>query len=85
MTDALSPGDFALFLLGSGEAAPRKRARDQQADAAGLYDPLYQIQRGIVEVGCWMHGRRGFFEARTAELRRDLPQWVRASITMGRG
>jgi hypothetical protein len=36
MTDPLSPRDFALFLLGSGEAAPRKRARDQQADAAGL-------------------------------------------------
>lgn len=30
------PRDFALFLLGSGEAAPRQRARDQQADAAGL-------------------------------------------------
>jgi hypothetical protein len=30
------PKDFALFLLGSGEAAPRQRARDQQADAAGL-------------------------------------------------
>jgi hypothetical protein len=30
------PKDFALFLLGSTEAAPRQRARDQQADAAGL-------------------------------------------------
>jgi hypothetical protein len=30
------PRDFALFLLGSGDAAPRQRARDQQADAAGL-------------------------------------------------
>jgi hypothetical protein len=30
------PKDFALFLLGSGESAPRARARDQQADAAGL-------------------------------------------------
>src|SRR3954453_8956516 len=36
MTDELSPRDFALLLLGSGETAPRKRARDQQADAAGL-------------------------------------------------
>ena len=36
MTDALSPRDFALLLLGSGETAPRMRARDQQADAAGL-------------------------------------------------
>ena len=31
-----TPRDFALLLLGSGEAAPRLRARDQQADAAGL-------------------------------------------------
>jgi hypothetical protein len=30
------PKDFALFVLGSGEVAPRQRARDQQADAAGL-------------------------------------------------
>jgi len=31
-----TPRDFALLLLGSGEAAPRTRARDQQADDAGL-------------------------------------------------
>ena len=30
------PRDFALFLLGSSETAPRQRARDQQADDAGL-------------------------------------------------
>jgi hypothetical protein len=36
MSDELSPRNFALLLLGSGETAPRKRARDQQADAAGL-------------------------------------------------
>jgi hypothetical protein len=30
------PKDVALFLLGSGETTPRQRARDQQADAAGL-------------------------------------------------
>lgn len=32
----IRPKDFALLLLGSGESAPRTRARDQQADAAGL-------------------------------------------------
>jgi hypothetical protein len=32
----IRPRDFALLLLGSGEAQPRLRARDQQADAAGL-------------------------------------------------
>ena len=34
--ERISPRDLALFLLGSGEASPRTRARDQQADAAGL-------------------------------------------------
>jgi len=32
----LRPRDFALLLLASGGAAPRQRARDQQADRAGL-------------------------------------------------
>src|ERR1051325_5326240 len=36
MTDPLRPRDFALLLLASGDAAPRQRARDQQADHAGL-------------------------------------------------
>jgi transposase len=35
-----------------------------QADAASVYHPLYVPGRGIVEVACWMHARRGFFEAR---------------------
>ena len=33
---ALRPGDFAVLLLSSGAAPPRQRARDQQADRAGL-------------------------------------------------
>ncbi len=42
-----------------------------QADAANLYDGLYrQPQRGLVEVGCWMHARRKFFEARTSDRQR---------------
>jgi hypothetical protein len=32
----LRPRDFALLLLASGGALPRQRARDQQADRAGL-------------------------------------------------
>src|SRR5262245_19170235 len=36
MTEPFIPRDFALLLLGSGDATPRQRARDQQADAAGL-------------------------------------------------
>src|SRR5947207_14845085 len=34
--DPLRPGDFARLLLASGDLMPRKRARDQQADRAGL-------------------------------------------------
>lgn len=30
------PRDLALLLLASGDASPRQRARDQQADRAGL-------------------------------------------------
>ena len=34
--NAIRPRDFALLLLASGDLLPRKRARDQQADRAGL-------------------------------------------------
>ncbi|HUF79845.1 MAG TPA: IS66 family transposase [Burkholderiales bacterium] len=37
-----------------------------QADAHSVYDGLY-IDGRIVEVGCWMHARRGFFEARALD------------------
>jgi hypothetical protein len=32
----LRPRDFAVLLLASGDLSPRQRARDQQADRAGL-------------------------------------------------
>jgi hypothetical protein len=35
-TEPLRPRDLALLLLASGDALPRQRARDQQADHAGL-------------------------------------------------
>ena len=35
-SEPLRPRDFALLLLASGDALPRQRARDQQADRAGL-------------------------------------------------
>jgi hypothetical protein len=34
--DVIRPRDFALLLLASGDVMPRQRARDQQADRAGL-------------------------------------------------
>jgi hypothetical protein len=40
----MRPHDFALLLLASGETAPRQRARDQQADRAGLH-----LKRRVLE------------------------------------
>jgi hypothetical protein len=41
----IRPAEFALFLLASGEMLPRKRARDQQADLAGL-----ELKRRILDM-----------------------------------
>ena len=43
--NGLRPGDLALFLLASGETMPRKRARDQQADIAGL-----ELKRQVLDM-----------------------------------
>ena len=40
----LRPRDFALLLLATGENLPRRRARDQQADRAGL-----SLKRRVLE------------------------------------
>lgn len=41
-----------------------------QADAFGGYDDIYAGQAGgqVVEVACWSHARRKFYEARTTDL-----------------
>ncbi|MBM3792847.1 MAG: IS66 family transposase [Acidobacteria bacterium] len=40
-----------------------------QADAYGGYDALYkEPKRGLVEVACWAHARRKFYEARSSDL-----------------
>jgi transposase len=39
-----------------------------QADAAPIYDDLFNHPKQLIlEVGCWMHGRRNFFEARATD------------------
>ena len=39
-----------------------------QADAAPIYDNLFNHPRQLIlEVGCWMHGRRNFFEDRATD------------------
>lgn len=43
-----------------------------QADAYSGYDHFYEDpQRGIVEVACWAHSRRKFYEAQFSELMRS--------------
>ncbi len=43
-----------------------------QADAYSGYDHLYQDpERGIVEVACWAHARRKFYEAQSSDLMRS--------------
>ena len=43
-----------------------------QADAYSGYDHFYQQpERGIVEVACWAHSRRRFFEAQSSDLMRS--------------
>lgn len=49
------------------------------ADAHNLYDGLYAKGR-IIEVGCWMHARRGFFDSRTV----DRPRVETALAYIGR-
>ena len=46
-------------------------AGDLQADAYGGYDGLYRdSRRNIIEVACWTHTRRYWWEARTSDSRR---------------
>ncbi len=43
-----------------------------QADAYSGYDHFYkEPERGIIEVGCWAHSRRRFFEAQSSDLMRS--------------
>jgi hypothetical protein len=43
-----------------------------QADAYAGYDALYATGR-IIEVGCWAHARRRFFDAKASDAGRALP------------
>ena len=43
-----------------------------QADAYSGYDELYQDpERDVIEVACWAHARRKFFEAQSSDLMRS--------------
>ena len=60
------------YLSGHGRDGPKNFLRTfrgyLQADAAPIYDGLFNHpQQLILEVGCWMHGRRNFFENRATD------------------
>ncbi|HEV3143196.1 MAG TPA: hypothetical protein VGZ47_04855 [Gemmataceae bacterium] len=48
MNDPLRPADFARLLLSSGDLLPRQRARDQQADRAGM-EIKQRVLNAVVE------------------------------------
>jgi transposase len=60
------------YTSGHGRDGPKDFLRNfrgyLQADAAPIYDDLFnQPRQLILEVGCWMHGRRNFFENRATD------------------
>lgn len=70
------------FTLGRVQSGPVKFLRDftgyLQADAYSGYDVLYQDGR-ILEVACWAHARRKFYEARQSDSERShrVLGWIR--------
>jgi transposase len=50
-----------------------------QADAYAGYDVLFRLG-GILEVGCWAHARRKFFEAKETDLARGLEALARIKL-----
>lgn len=63
------------YTTSHGRDGPKNFLRDfrgyLQVDAASIYDGLFnQPGQLILEVGCWMHGRRNFFEARATDRAR---------------
>jgi transposase len=60
------------YTSGHGRDGPQKFLRNfrgyLQADAAPIYDDLFNHPKQLIlEVGCWMHGRRNFFEDRATD------------------
>ena len=73
--DALHPYTVYDYTPDRSGGGPDEFLRDYrgylQADAYGGYDALYKKpERGIVEIGCWAHARRYFFEAQSSDVMR---------------
>ena len=62
-----SPRDLALLLLASGDLLPRRRARDQQADRAGL-----DLKRQVLERVASIDPEAGQLEATLAQIVEEL-------------
>jgi len=55
------------------EAFLKKFSGYLQADAYAGYDQLYEDpQRGVIEVACWAHARRKFYEAQSSDVMRSM-------------
>ena len=72
------------YTSGHGRDGPQNFLRNfrgyLQADAASIYDGLFDRPgQLILEVGCWMHGRRNFFENRVTDRPRAelVLAWIR--------
>lgn len=73
--------DFTMSRARDGPAQFLKEFRGfLQADAYGGYDGIYLASdQAIVEVACWAHARRKFFEARSNAPREanQILEWIR--------
>jgi hypothetical protein len=65
--DSPRPRDLALLLLASGDMLPRQRARDQQADRAGL-----ALKRQILERIVAIDPEPGALEETLVQIIREL-------------
>ena len=70
MTDdtPLRPRDLALLLLAGGDMLPRQRARDQQADRAGL-----NLKRRLLERIAALDPEPAVFEATLLSIISEMP------------
>ena len=78
--------DFTTDRSGAGPERMLKGYQGYlQADAYSAYDRLY-ADGTIVEVGCWMHARRKFFEAKTSDPLRahQALAWIRGLYAVER-
>jgi len=71
--DATQPYVVFDFTPDRSREGPRQWLGDYrgwlQADAYSGYDELFRTRPDLIEVGCWAHARRYFFEARETDAR----------------